>query len=340
MEVINVKTYNKEYSIIKEEALNFLNNYVNISKFSKVVILTDENLIKNGWLKKLPFDFIQIPFGEINKSLETVVKIWKSMNDFGMDRKSLLVNLGGGVVCDLGGFCASTYMRGIEFLQIPTTLLSQVDASVGGKTGFDFNGAKNIIGTFAEPYKVIIDSSTLKTLPKREYVSGMAEVIKYGIIYDKEFFEYLESKNISDDYIIKKSCEIKADVVGKDFKETGIRKILNFGHTIGHAIESLSLKTDKPLLHGEAVAIGMLAEAYISKMSDNDLKRIKNILVSYNLPISYKGNLNEIYSMLFKDKKNIAGKIKFVLANEIGSCDFDIEIEEDIIKSAIKNILL
>lgn len=326
--------------MIENGALNHIQDHIDFSKFSKVVVLTDENLIKNGWLKKLPFDFIQIPSGEINKSLETVVKIWKFMNDFAMDRKSLLINLGGGVVCDLGGFCASTYMRGIEFLQIPTTLLSQVDASVGGKTGFDFNGLKNIIGTFAEPYKVIIDPLTLKTLPKREYISGMAEVIKYGIIYDKEFFEYLESKNISDDYIIKKSCKFKADVVGKDFKETGVRKILNFGHTVGHAIESLSLKTDKPLLHGEAVAIGMLAESYISKISDSDLKRIKNILINYDLPISYKGNLNEIYSMLLKDKKNVAGKIKFVLPNAIGSCDFDIEIEEDIIKSAIERILV
>ena len=326
---------------IESNLLENLDKVVDFSKFSSVVVLTDENLVKNSWT--LPFRSIVIKSGEINKNLDTVANIWKQMNDFGMDRKSLLINFGGGVVCDLGGFCAATYMRGIKFLQIPTTLLSQVDASVGGKTGFDFNGVKNVIGAFAEPIAVVIDDKTLSTLPKREYISGLAEVIKYGIIYDKEFFEYLEKQNLDDKYIIKKSCEIKADIVLQDFKESGLRKILNFGHTIGHSIETLSLNTSNPLLHGEAVAIGMIAESFIAReianITDEEFDKILNILKNYDLPVKYTGNLEDIYLMLFKDKKNISNKIKWVLPKNIGNSIFDVEVNENIIKNAIKEII-
>ena len=346
--MFEIKTKYKTYKIfIQKNSLVNFDKYVDLSKFSKIAILTDENLIQAGWLNKLFIDksnLIQIKSGEINKNLDTVSSVWKQMNDFGLDRKSLLINLGGGVVCDLGGFCASTYMRGIEFIQVPTTLLSQVDASVGGKTGFDFNGGKNTIGTFTEPYAVVIDSNTLTTLPIREYNSGMAEVIKYGIIYDKEFFEYLSNtKDIDNDYIIHKSCEIKANVVQNDFKESGVRKILNFGHTIGHAVESLSLKTKSPLLHGEAVAIGMIAICNIAeqfgKITTQENNRIKQTLIAYNLPIKYNGNLEEIYTMLFKDKKTVGKKIKWVLPNGIGKYEFDVELNERIIKDGISSIV-
>ncbi|MBO4956296.1 MAG: 3-dehydroquinate synthase [Rickettsiales bacterium] len=330
--------------IIKQNLINNINNFIDLSKFSKVAVLTDENLINCGWLDKLQINsIIKIKSGEINKNLETVSHIWQQMSELQMDRKSLLINLGGGVVCDLGGFCASTYMRGIKFIQIPTTLLSQVDASVGGKTGFDFNGVKNLIGTFTEPEMVLIDSNTLTTLPKREYVSGLAEVIKYGIIYDVEFFEYLKNDNIDNDYIIKKSCEIKEKVVLEDFKEGGLRKILNFGHTIGHSIESLSLETKNLLLHGEAVAIGMIAESYIAKeignLTNDEYELIKNIIEQYGLPSFYNGDLEEIFLMLFKDKKNTSGKIKWVLPNGIGKCVYDVEVDNDIVKMAIRSIL-
>lgn len=330
--------------IIKQNLINNINNFIDLSKFSKVAVLTDENLINCGWLDKLQINsIIKIKSGEINKNLETVSHIWQQMSELQMDRKSLLINLGGGVVCDLGGFCASTYMRGIKFIQIPTTLLSQVDASVGGKTGFDFNGVKNLIGTFTEPEMVLIDSNTLTTLPKREYVSGLAEVIKYGIIYDVEFFEYLKNGNIDNDYIIKKSCEIKEKVVLEDFKEGGLRKILNFGHTIGHSIESLSLETKNLLLHGEAVAIGMIAESYIAKeignLTNDEYELIKNIIEQYGLPSFYNGDLEEIFLMLFKDKKNTSGKIKWVLPNGIGKCVYDVEVDNDIVKMAIRSIL-
>lgn len=326
--------------IIKDNIINDLASWIDFSQFSKVIVLTDENVIK---YHKLNFENIVIPMGEKNKNLETVSKIWKAMNDFGMDRKSLLINFGGGVVCDLGGFCASTYMRGIKFINIPTTLLAQVDASVGGKTGFDFNGVKNLVGTFAEPYQVIIDTSVLKTLPKREYISGLAEVIKYGIIYDKSFFDYLYDKKIENKYIIEKSCEIKTKVVESDFKDNGIRKILNFGHTIGHAVESLSLKTDNPLLHGEAVAVGIMGEAYIAwqigYITQDELNLVKEILIKYELPIKYNQDVNEIYLILLKDKKNSFNKIKFVLPQRLGKCLFDVKVDESIIKEAIRFII-
>lgn len=345
--MIKVKSKNKSYNIyIQKNILKEITNYIDFNKFSKVVILTDENVIRYNWIKNISIkaEFIVIKYGEINKTLDTINYIWQSMNNLKMDRKSLLINVGGGGVCDLGGFCASTYMRGIEFIQIPTTLLAQIDASVGGKTGFDFNGGKNIIGTFAEPYAVIIDTATLSTLPKREYNSGMAEIIKYGIIYDKKFFHYLESKDIDINHIIEKCCKIKAKIVAIDFKENGLRKILNFGHTIGHSIESISLKTQNPLLHGEAVAIGIMAISYIAnkirKITNVELKQIKNILLLYNLPISYNCNLDDVYLGLFKDKKTIKNKIKFILPKGIGKCDIDIEVEENIIEEGIKNILI
>ncbi len=345
--LINVGTHD---IIIEKNSLENINNFINFNDFSNIIILTDENVADNDWLKKLSnalpkenYNLI-IKSGEKHKNLDTVANIWKIMNNYKLDRKSLLINLGGGVVSDLGGFCASTYMRGIKFLNIPTTLLSQIDASVGGKTGFDFNNCKNLIGTFTEPYKVIIDSSTLSTLPKREFNSGMAEVIKYGIIYDKDFFNYLENENIDIDYVIKKCCEIKAEIVNKDFEENGLRKILNFGHTIGHSIEILSLETKNPLLHGEAVALGILAISYIAnkigKINDVVFKKIKNLLKKYNLPITYNGlNVDEIYNFIFKDKKIVAGKVKFVLPEGIGSFNFDIELEKDIVKNGIGFIL-
>ncbi len=345
--LINVGTHD---IIIEKNNLENINNFINCNEFSNIIILTDENVADNGWLKKLSNALpkknynLVIKSGEKHKNLDTVANIWKIMNNYKLDRKSLLINLGGGVVSDLGGFCASTYMRGIKFLNIPTTLLSQIDASVGGKTGFDFNNCKNLIGTFTEPYKVIIDPLTLSTLPKREFNSGMAEVIKYGIIYDKDFFNYLENENIDIDYIIKKCCEIKAEIVNKDFKEGGLRKILNFGHTIGHSIETLSLETKNPLLHGEAVALGILAISYIAnkigKINDVVFKKIKNLLKKYNLPITYNGlNVDEIYNFIFKDKKIVAGKVKFVLPEGIGSFDYDIELEKDIVKNGISFIL-
>jgi len=357
MKKIEVKTKEgQNYPIfIGSNLIEKIADFVDLSKYSSIAILTDENLVKNGWLSKLQNGFkkkvsvIQIKSGEKNKNIQTVTEVWKKMNELELNRKSLLINLGGGVVCDMGGFCASTYMRGIDFLQIPTTLLSHVDESVGGKTGFNLNGVKNCIGAFVHPISVIIDIDTLNTLPKKELISGFGEVLKYGIIYDKNFFNYLEKldfekindKEISE--IIKTSCDIKAKVVAEDFKEKGVRKILNYGHTLGHSIESLSLQTDNHLTHGEAIAIGMIGEAYIAKkldrITESEFLKIENLITSYKLPTKcLVKDKEQIYQMLFKDKKSIGKKINWVLLNKIGGVDFDVEVGENIIREAIEYI--
>lgn len=213
------------------------------------------------------FDLIETDPGEENKNIDFCIGIWKTLLDFGADRKCLVINLGGGVITDMGGFVASTYKRGVDFINIPTTLLSQVDASVGGKTGIDIDNVKNMVGTFSLPQAVFIEAEFLKTLPQRELLSGFAEMIKHGLIVDQEYYHQLKAadyKNITT-AAIHRSVEIKNEVVTADPQEKGLRKILNFGHTIGHAVESYSLSKDKkPLTHGEAIAIGMICEAYLS----------------------------------------------------------------------------
>ena len=269
-----------EKIIIGKKLLGKINTLLDFSRFSKIAVLTDENIqislisqisqIKKSLNRELVI--ITIPAGEkFGKNIETVKKIWKKMFESGLDRQSLLINLGGGVICDMGGFAASTFMRGIEFINIPTTLLAQVDASVGGKTGVNFNEIKNAIGVFKNPIGVVIDVQTLKTLPKREFVSAFGEIIKHGVISGREHFNLVTSKKPEEFNeqelieIIKQSIKIKSNIVKKDPKETtGLRKVLNFGHTIGHAVESLSWKTNKSLLHGEAVAIGMVAESNLA----------------------------------------------------------------------------
>src|SRR3990167_9384739 len=262
-------------TFIGKNLLEKINQLFDFSQFSKIAVLTDQNIPKlliNKIEKSLNKEIIKIviPAGEKEKNIETVKKIWEIMFQNGFDRRSLLINLGGGVVCDMGGFAAATFMRGIDFLNIPTTLLAQVDASVGGKTGIDFQGIKNGIGVFKDPVGVVIDVDTLKTLPKRELISAFGEIIKHGVISGREYFDFITSKKPGEFSqkelikIIKQSIKIKSNIVKKDPKEKDLRKVLNFGHTIGHAVESLSWKTDRPLLHGEAVAIGMIAESNLA----------------------------------------------------------------------------
>jgi len=261
------------------------------------------------------------------------------MLDFGVDRKALLINLGGGVVTDMGGFAASTYKRGIDFIQIPTTLLAQVDASVGGKTGIDMDNVKNIIGTFTQPQAVFISNKFLNTLDERQLKSGFAEVIKHGLIYDKNLYEYTKSIFIdaipSD--LVMRSVKIKNEIILQDPKEQGLRKILNFGHTIGHAVEGYSLVHDAdPLLHGEAIAIGMICEAYLANklngLSDLDLHDIVNTFTHrytfYTLPTNID---QELLDLMGNDKKNEGKKLGFALLSEIGRCSEQFFIEEDLI---------
>jgi len=287
-----------------------------------------------------------IPDGEEYKDLLWTYYLHGELLKAKFDRSSLLIALGGGVIGDITGFVASTYMRGIKFIQVPTTLLSQVDSSVGGKTGVNHPLGKNMIGTFYQPSLVVIDINTLNTLPNREFMSGMAEVIKYGIIADRKFFDYLQTNredilSFGDSIIniIKRSCEIKADVVSKDEQESGLRAILNFGHTIGHAIETVT--GYKKYLHGEAIAIGMCAAAGLAVkydiFTDKETAEIKELIQSYNLPSVIPDDLNatEMINAIEIDKKVKAGKIKFILPESIGN----VKIEDDVDRELIKQVL-
>lgn len=318
-------------------AKEFLLEYISHSNFSKIGILVDENT-KSSCLNKLKdsLDFnyheIEIKSGEENKNLQTCSNVWGILTKLNFDRKSLIINLGGGVICDLGGFVASTYKRGIQFINIPTTLLGQVDASVGGKLGIDFNNYKNQIGIFREPNLIIVDPEFLASLPRRELRSGYAEVIKHCIIRDeKKLDQILNSNWEKSDWleIVKHSIKIKSKVVNDDMKEDGPRKILNFGHTIGHAIETTYMNKENRFLHGEAISIGIICEAYLShklnKLSSIDLNKIVDIIkdVFDNNTIEY---FEEIVRNAYHDKKNIDDKIRTCILNKIGQCEYDHEI--------------
>ncbi|WP_026899226.1 3-dehydroquinate synthase [Daejeonella oryzae] len=326
------------YTIFFENCLNELVHFLSENAYSKVLVLVDSNtekyclpILQEHLGAAFQFDVIEVDAGEENKNIDFCIGIWKMMIDFGADRNTLLINLGGGVVTDMGSFAASTFKRGIDFVQIPTTLLSQVDASVGGKTGIDMDHVKNIIGTFSQPKAVFIDPVFLKTLDERQLYSGFAEMIKHGLIYDRGLFNQLKDLKPYEitSEIIYQSIQIKNEVVMADPFEKGIRKILNFGHTIGHALESYSLENDKnPLLHGEAIAIGFICEAYLS-FKQNSLPQNELLEISSLLNLMYpKYSFNEkcfpdLLSIMKNDKKNSLNRINFSLLSSIGHCEID-----------------
>jgi 3-dehydroquinate synthase len=341
METVNI--LNKYQVYIGSKIIADLSNFLSLDSYSKIIVIADEK-VPNTFLKSYPK--ILISSGEINKNIDTVQIIWQRLLDLGADRKTLVINLGGGVIGDMGGFAASTYMRGIEFLQIPTTLLSAVDASVGGKVGIDFQGVKNLIGSFNQPIGVVIDVETFQSLPEREFISGFGEIIKHGIIADEPYFKLVTSKKPQDFSdlelieIIKRSCQIKAQIISSDEKELGSRKLLNFAHTIGHALESASLTTGSPLLHGEAVSIGMIAEAKLAQelglINENVLEEIKKALVSAGLPV--KTSLTDIdllISLISKDKKSDGGKINWTLIKGIGEAVINQTVDEQKVRTAL-----
>jgi len=289
---------------------------------------------------------IEIPEGETSKSLQQAELVYDRMLEMNCDRKSTLIALGGGVVGDLTGFIAATYQRGIPFIQIPTTLLSQVDSSVGGKTAVNHPRGKNMIGAFYQPKLVVVDLDTLQTLPKNEFRAGLAEVIKYGIIADEKLFAFLENntKEIISlnrdclEHIIETSCAIKAKVVEKDERESRHRMILNFGHTFGHSIETLTNYTE--YLHGEALAIGMIQAAWLSvetgECSEDVPIRITNLLKKFNLPV-HSPNLNseDVISAMYNDKKTTHNKLRFILTKSIGSVEIVDDVPELSVKAAL-----
>ncbi len=292
---------------------------------------------------------IEIPDGEQYKTLDWANAIYSALLINSFDRKSALVALGGGVIGDLTGFAAATFMRGVPFVQVPTTLLAMVDSSVGGKTGVNHAMGKNMIGAFHQPKKVLMDLNVLKSLPQKEFLAGMAEVIKYGVIWDASFFEYLDRKRekilaLNPDtlsHIIQRSCEIKAEVVSKDEREGGLRAILNFGHTVGHAIETAENYT---MRHGEAVAIGMV---YASKLANKTglcdtsvPERVEKLIKSYGLPtnlsaLSRKPSVTELMDAMRIDKKAEGGKVRFVLPKKIGEVVVTGEWEEQQLQELI-----
>ena len=301
---------------------------IDISSYSKIAILVDENTEK-FCLKELTeienSIIIKIKSGEKNKTINTCNFIWQELINHQFDRDSLLINLGGGVICDIGGFCASIYKRGIDFIQIPTTLLAMVDASIGGKLGVNFDKLKNQIGIFKNPKSVFIYPPFINTLEKKELYSGFAEIVKHALISDKNLWKEITSSSIDKldlNKIIVQSINIKNEIVLKDQYEKRERKKLNFGHTFGHAIESFYLEKRSPILHGEAIFIGMILEVELSPIDTKEKNEIKNyILSNFNLPPTPEKV--DLLMYLNNDKKNKQGKINFSLLKEIGNACYD-----------------
>lgn len=335
--------------IFSKDIAKSLANYLQESTYTRKVLLVDENTEKYclPLIKESAKDttVIRIKSGEMHKTIATCIEIWEQMTEAGLDRNSLMINLGGGVIGDMGGFCASTYKRGIDFINIPTTLLSQVDASVGGKLGVDFQGLKNHIGLFTNPKAIIVCADFLNTLPQREIKSGFAEIIKHAIISDQLHWSNINGRLIEDidlDSIVKHSVKIKEAVVKEDPLEQGKRKILNFGHTIGHAVESSLLNSDNHLLHGEAVALGMICESYIAfKKGLINKAELDQITQTINLNYKKVEITNDLMKsaleLVNQDKKNKEGKILLALPKGIGRAVWDVETDTIELKEAMVN---
>ena len=347
----NYPTYNHSIIVTRDleaELGKILLNYPE----DKVFLVTDENcdrfcvpLIVNtpGFerLKK-----VVIPSGEENKKLSSVEKIWLFLSQNGADRKSLVVNLGGGMLTDLGSFAASTIKRGMDFVNIPTTLLAQVDASVGGKTGFNFNGLKNEIGVINQPLSVIVDTRFLQTIDTPNLISGYAEMIKHGMIYSPDHLEEVRNFDLKDPNleilrgIIARSVAIKDSFVFRDPNERNIRKALNFGHTIGHAFESLALESDHPILHGYAVAYGMVAELYLSHKVCNLPKEIIAELSQWLLEVYGKYTISQndyaaLYKLMTHDKKNEGTRVNFTLIPVVGEVAINQNCDKNLVFEAL-----
>ncbi|MEP3209860.1 MAG: 3-dehydroquinate synthase [Maribacter sp.] len=346
MESIVTATYAVHFN---EIAYLQLNEHLAESSYSKIFVLVDENTHASclptfmSQVAVANYEIIEIVSGEENKTIDTCTGVWEALSELEADRKSLLINLGGGVVTDLGGFVASCFKRGIAFINVPTTLLAMVDASVGGKTGVDLGPLKNQIGVINQPEMVLIIPSFLKTLAERQLQSGFAEMLKHGLIQKKNYWEVLKLISSFDaiDDLIYDSVVIKNKVVLQDPTEKNLRKILNFGHTLGHAVESYFLESEnhETLLHGEAIAIGMILEAYLSHklsgLSELELIDIKTtFLRRYNKVDFSSEDIKIILGLLKFDKKNSHGNINFVLLNKIGLPTIDEQIPDNLYAEA------
>lgn len=338
-----------------DAAFQFFDNPNWDSAYSKIIIITDTHVNEHCLAfflsiipTKLALEIIEIEPGEAHKNIETCLSIWETMAEWQIDRNCLVINLGGGVVTDLGGFIASTYKRGLPFINVPTTLLAMVDASVGGKNGIDLGGFKNMIGTFNPPHAVFVFTHFLETLPQEQMQSGLAEMYKHGLIFDAHYWhklQHLSAVNWEDlPQIIYESVAIKNHFVSHDFEEKNIRKALNFGHTIGHAIETYCLQNQTPMLHGQAIAIGMIAESYLSQkrngLPENEFLQIKNCLQSIAPVFEINDTVIETLIAIMKnDKKNQNQQIKMSLLLQIGDVSTNHTISENEIKEALQLFL-
>ncbi len=333
MELVKSQGYEVSIGAIEESDLN---SWIE-EKFSnsKKIVLLDENGLKHCWSylhSQVPAlndaEIIEVESGEKNKNIETCTGIWSALADMNVSRHDLIINLGGGVIGDMGGFIASTFKRGMHFVQVPTTLLAQVDASIGGKVGVDLNHMKNMIGVINQPNGVYVDTNFLKTLPSNHLKSGLAEIIKHGLVSDQKYWnkicdkKYQSVKDFGD--LVNQSVHIKNGIVNQDPYEQNVRKKLNFGHTIGHAIEAYSLESAmKSLLHGEAIAIGMICESFLSYkkdlLSEEELASITTFINElYPAFIMNEVIYHRLIEFMKNDKKNRAGEINFTLLNGIG----------------------
>ncbi|MEZ4874951.1 MAG: 3-dehydroquinate synthase [Flavobacteriaceae bacterium] len=348
------KIIREESTIIcNDGSWRYFNDQIGKVNPSKIFVLTDTETQKyclpyfEAQTKILNKEVLTILHGETHKNIATCEKVWEDLSRLGADRKSLLINLGGGVVTDLGGFVACTYQRGISFINIPTSLLAMVDASVGGKNGVDLGNLKNQIGIIKEPEMVLIDTQFLNTLPQEHLRSGMAEMIKHGLIHSEEYlwesFGFSIENAMEAERLIWESIQIKNQIVTEDPFENGLRKTLNYGHTLGHAIESYFLQNPirKSLLHGEAIAVGMILATYLSSemlsFPKEKLKRISTQILRLFPKVSFSElEIQEIIKLLIFDKKNTHGIVQFVLLNEIGHPKVNCTVKNDLIMDAFK----
>ncbi len=333
---------------ITEGPVQPLRKFLAENSYSSIAVLTDDNTQRHCYPSISEMDFphlkINIPPGEAHKNLQICTYIWEQMTNAQMDRNALIINLGGGVIGDMGGFCAATYKRGIPFINLPTTLLAQVDASVGGKLGIDFNGYKNHIGAFKEPERVIIATDFLKTLPEAEMLSGFAEVLKHTLIADSAYWDEIRSFSWEQQpwiQHVRHSVAVKHKVVTEDPRELGLRKILNFGHTVGHAIERHFLNNSKPLLHGEAVAAGMICETFLSQQlcglpHQESLEISRSLMSWYGKKNLLNNDLKEIADNALHDKKNIDHKIQCTLLSRIGRAEYNVEVRPEEILGSLR----
>lgn len=340
-----------------ENCYHYLSELLTPERYSKIFVIVDENTSQyclptflSQLATEITIEIIELEAGKPYKNIATCLEVWQAMTDLGGDRKSIVLNLGGGVVTDLGSFVACTFKRGIDFINVPTTLLSMVDASVGGKNGVDLGNLKNQIGIIREPKAVLIDTAFLSSLSAREMRSGLAEMLKHGLIADKAYwnkFKSLKDLNTEDlDVLIHQSVEIKNSIVSEDLTENGIRKSLNFGHTLGHAIESYFLENENKenLLHGEAVALGMILEAYLSMakgyLTSEEYQEIKYHLNDiYEIVDFNEKDIQNIIDLMIYDKKNEFGKVQFALLESIGKIKINQFCDNDLIYNAFEDYL-